>query len=191
MNDQRHPEASTTPTAGGDERVESRRRFLKGTTLALPVVTTLTPGAAQALTSMTCGDKALLDGGLTPDFLLTPPNSDDGHYRLPVVVYDREVPLDDGNGNITMVGNEEPTYFSGIDQGQPVWRSFVDGSVVSTEDPPDLRNPPDISLTGYAIVHVSATDGSTVSVGAKDSPPNAIVTSAAGACMNSLAMHQG
>jgi hypothetical protein len=161
-------------------------------TAALPAVMTLTPGAAQALVSVTCGDKAL-DSGLTAQCILIPPSqTDDGHFRLPVSLYDKLVWVQDAWGQWVQQPNNVPTYFKGVHNGAQVWRSCATGAVIGASPPEDCNpNPMGAPSTGYAIVHISADDGDIVSVGSPTSPTNAIITSAGGACMASLAMRAG
>ncbi|MGR8921566.1 MAG: hypothetical protein ACU85V_18275 [Gammaproteobacteria bacterium] len=195
---EQHEQASSASLPEQDKAsLLARRQFLKGTSLALPAVMTLTPGAAQAMVSITCGQKAL-DSDLTAECLLVPPdNTDDGMYRMPVTLYDRLVaeldehgnPKLDANGNPVLVPTGEATYFMGLSNGETVWRDCSSGLPLGTEDPDDLNSSPNLMYpTGYAIVHIDAENGEIVSVGSPDNPSNAVITSAAGACMASLAM---
>lgn len=157
-----------------------RRHFLKGTALALPAAMTLTPGTAQALASVTCGQKAL-DSNLSAPVLVT--DADD-QMRQSVDVYDQMELVTDGQGNTSLQPNGVPTYF--FDNVQSVWRD-VAGTSLGAGVPSD-RGPAPIA-TRLAIVHIDATDGSPRSVGAGTAPSNAIITSAAGLCMTSLMGH--
>jgi len=160
-----------------------RRNFLKGTSLVLPVAMTITPGTAQALASITCGQKAL-DSPMTAANLVS---SEDEFLRYQVTVYDQMVE-ETINNVVTMVPNNEPTYFR--DTVTNEWRN-VTGAVegpAGADDNADPK-PDDIGTTTYtrfAIVHIDATDGSPVAVGSGSAPSNAIITSAAGLCMASL-----
>ncbi len=156
-------------------RIRARRNFLKGTSLALPAAMTLTPGTAQALASITCGQKAL-DSNLTATALVS---DDDGLYRQSVDVYDRLIPGVDGNNNPVMVPNNIPTYF--LDTVQAIWRD-AGGAAIGAE--PADKGPNVVTM--LAIVHIDATNGAPVAVGSGTNPTNAIITSAAGACMASL-----
>ena len=168
-------------SVGDMARVRSRRNFLKGTSLALPAAMTLTPGTVQALASVTCGQKAL-DSNLTAPVWIAD-GADDGLYRFDVDVHDKLVPGVDGQGNPIMVPNGTPTYF--IDTVQGVWRDST-GGITDPQPPEDLGGPVAIKR---AIVHINAVDGAPVACGSGSNPPNAIITSAAGACMASLAAH--
>lgn len=168
----------------------ARRNFLKGTSLALPAVMTLTPGTVQAMVSITCAQRAL-DSDLTTECLLMPPgNTDDGYFRLPVSMHDQMVEVTNEQGQPETVPNNVPTYFLGVDDGEPVWRSCANGAIFGPEPPEDCNLAPNLLYpTGYAVVHVHVENGEIVAVGSPTNPANAFITSAAGACMASIVAH--
>ena len=155
--------------------------------MALPAVMTLHSGAAQAVTSITCGDKGIA-AGATALHLIIPPTPDDGFMRSQVQLYDQMVPGTDMYGNPTTLPSNVPTYYSGIKNGQPIWRLVTDGTELPGQ-PSDLNQQPNLPQPfGFAVVHISADDGSIAAVGSPYNPSNSIVTSAAGACMASLGL---
>lgn len=172
----------TDATAIEGARLRARRQFLKGTSLALPAVMTLHSQAVQAVTSITCGQKALDSNITVPSVTST----DDGCLRHVVRVcqgltYDKK--------SKSWVGDGKDSYFQGLAPGSPnpVWRR-MDGSLVSSDDEKYIDKNDNRNRTTRAIVHISATDGSVVAVGSAYNPTNCIVTSATGACMASLAL---
>lgn len=161
-------------------RLRARRQFLKGTSLALPAVMTLHSQAVQAVTSITCGQKAL-DSGITVPCVSS---TDDGCLRQVVTCYDKLIKV-----NKKMVGNGTNTYFQGLAPGSPspVWR-HMNGSLVPDSEVQYINTKDMRGKTTRAICHISAIDGSLVAVGSPTNPTNCIVTSATGACMASLAL---
>lgn len=192
MADQPTSTSSTAPipeNAAANAKRLARRKFLTGTAMALPAVMTLTPGSAMAMTSITCGQKAL-DSGATATCLLKPPsNCNDGKFRLPVKLHDKLVW--DSTAK-RMKPNGVATYFEGMKDGNSVWRKCSTGAVASTSMPTDCNPNPQLATpTGYAIVHITADAGKIKHVGSPTNPSNCIITSAAGACMASLAYRSG
>lgn len=169
-------------------RTTSRRQFLKGTSLALPAVMTLHSGTAQAITSITCGAKALA-AQQSATCLTT---GSDGRYRLSVNCYDKLV-TKKINGKTVKVGNGTPTYFlgkkpSGTGGVVDCWRDMSGNEVLDTSLVNKSGSP---CATRQAIVHISCKDGSIQAVGSSTAPTNTIITSAAGLCMASLIARGG
>jgi hypothetical protein len=184
---QAHPQGAT------------RRRFLKGTTLALPAVVSLHSGTALAASSLGCGNF----NGNTQSYasVLVPSNNppSDNRLRVPVELY-RLLSLKAGKpannpANWKVVVADTGAYF----KGNNVWRKVADGTAVTgnelaavvaaavTADNGNSNNMKTGTIK-YAIVHVSTSSGAIVAVG---SPVNtvvsgAIVTSWTGACLTSL-----
>ena len=169
-----------------------RRRFLRGTSLALPAVVSLHSGTARAATSLGCGG----EGNVAQDgfAVLTDIDHEDERLRAAVELY-RLVQLK-ANGTSTntadweIVAGDPGSYFLGQDGGSPVWRrldgSLVDGDELAALEA--LKNEAAIKTgtTKYAIVHVSTADGSVTAIGSPDVQLGSIVTSFTGACMASL-----
>lgn len=169
-----------------------RRRFLRGTSLALPAVVSLHSGTARAATSIGCGG----EGNVAQDGydILTDVDHQDERLRAAVELY-RLVQLkasgDSGNPNDwEIVAGDPGSYFLGQDGGTPVWRR-LDGSLVEDDELAALealKNEAAIKTgtTKYAIVHVSTADGSVTAIGSAEAQLGSIVTSFTGACMASL-----
>lgn len=203
-----HNNPSPDPSSGGSsESTQSRRRFLKGTTLALPAVVTLHSGAAQAATSIACSN--------VPPPKYTKVCEDnypcqDNCMRVKVKCY-KKMEWKKKNGNWKWVISETdttPKYFQGKDaDGKSVWRYVADGKCVPN-NPPTASNGPCYELSGvqncyadqkfycgeskdkYAICHVSLQTGYIKAVGTPcedyDKIPGCIVTSWQGACIASI-----
>jgi len=169
-----------------------RRRFLRGTSLALPAVVSLHSGTARAATSLGCGG----EGNVAQDgfAVLTDIDHEDERLRAAVELY-RLVQLKAGGTSTNtadweIVAGDPGSYFLGQDGGSPVWRrldgSLVDGDELAALEA--LKNEAAIKTgtTKYAIVHVSTADGSVTAIGSPDVQLGSIVTSFTGACMASL-----
>jgi len=168
-------------------RLAARRKFLKGTSLALPAVMTLTSGTAQAMGSLTtCGTRARDSNLAVPAVLI---EGDDLYLRQSVEVFDQVIQVDDGTGGGGTIPqpNGIPTYF--FDPEVSKWRT-VSGAFVNPSTNPDLVPPTDRGPVAIAvrnaIVHIDAENGEQVAIGSPSNPPNAIITSAAGLCLASL-----
>ena len=179
------PRGNADPAPDRAGRITSRRQFLKGTSLALPAVMTLHSGAAQAITSITCGAKALASGQ-SASCVIT---GDDGFLRQTVITYNG-TKLNRKNQRVPL----QPavaTYFAGQESVGgtlvPCYRDFHGNKVTDTT----LVDTTTTCGTRRAIVHIDATNGGIRAVGASTPPSNCIVTSAAGLCMASLAAHGG
>lgn len=176
----------------------SRRRFLKGTALALPAVMTLNTASAGTLarTSLHCGQPVTHAPCAPLRF------ERDDFFRDKVRCYDQLVAVRDKRGRVrSYTANGVPTYFEGLrgsDQ-RACWRYVANGQEVLAGDQPFINAPTNLrSLDparsrsaspcreGYAIVHFSARDGSVLAVGEPHAPPDALVTSLSGACLKSL-----
>lgn len=187
---EQRPAAETAPQATAP--LAERRRFLRGTSLALPAVVTLHSGTARAATSLGCGG----EGNVAQDgyIVLTDLDHQDERLRASVELY-RLVQLKSGGtsnnpADWEIVTSDTGAYFLGEDGGAQVWRR-LDGSLVETDELAALQSlASDASIkTGtfkFAIVHVSTSDGTVTAVGAPDAQPGSIVTSFTGACMASL-----
>jgi hypothetical protein len=177
---------------------QRRRRFLKGTTLALPAVMTLGSTAAQAAarTSLACGQPPSERPCRPLAF------AKDEFFRERVACYDQLIAQKDRRGQIAgYSASGVAQYFEGIgsrDQ-QACWRYVATGEPVSDAEIPFINAPGNSrsldlkrSLSakpcreGLAIVHFSARDGSVLAVGEPRTPPDALVTSLSGACLKSL-----
>lgn len=176
----------------------SRRRFLKGTAIALPAVMTLNTASAAALarTSLHCGQP--LTHAPCPPLRF----ERDNFFRDRVKCYDRLVAVTDRRGRVSgYTANGVPTYFEGLrgsDQ-EPCWRYVSNGNEVPASEQPFINAPTNLrsldptrsrragpTREGYAIVHFSAQDGRVVAVGEPHAPPDALMTSLSGACLKSL-----
>jgi len=170
-----------------------RRRFLKGTGLALPAVVTLHSGAARAAVSLGCGGNGNVSQ--TGYAILTAQDHADDRLRAAVELY-RMVQVKSGGNAANVpadweVNTSDPgSYFL----GNSVWRK-LDGSEVNGNELQALvalaaTAPTSTTIrtgtTQYAIVHVNTSNGSVAAVGSPDPVANAIVTSWTGACMASL-----
>jgi hypothetical protein len=191
--------------AASQRQVASRRRFLKGTSLALPAVMTLhsVSARAQAMSSSSCGNNFS-----DTHRVFTPviPGTDD-FFRNEVAVYDTLVKKVEGV-NIVYEGDGVIAFFGGQDtDGQPVIRDLL-GSIVTNPDalddttsvnyPGNPNYPNHIPATqfqtpweesngkGYAIVLFESEGGGVAAVGAPTTLPGTMVTSLSGACLHSL-----
>ena len=174
-----------TNAASGEPAAPQRRRLLRGAAASVPVVMTLHSGTAQAMASITCGDKALHsqhNASYHPSTLVHDPD-DDELLRHRVDIYDKKVQVH-RNGQWVWENNGQPTYFPGKHEGQPCWRHY-NGTIVSgSSEPPDDRG--EKIGERWALAHVDAQNGDLVAIGAPQNPHDAIYTSAAGNCMVSL-----
>jgi len=186
------------PAAKG--QVSSRRRFLKGTSLALPAVMTLHSVAAQAQarSSAYCANDTQQSGfaPLTVD--------QDDYFRHSVAVYDTLVKKVQGQ-TVVYEGDGIIAFFAGKDSdGTDVIRK-LDGSVVPEPLVLDGNNlnqatksvnyplnpnyvPPKQSFDNqFAIVLFDSQSGAVVSVGEPSTTLGVtMVTSLTGACLHSL-----
>lgn len=184
-----------TPATAANRLPEGtlRRRFLKGTGLALPAVVTLHSGAARAAVSLGCGGNGNVSQ--TGYAILTTQDHADDRLRAAVELY-RKVQVKSGGNAANVpadweVNTSDPgSYF----QGNGVWRN-LDGSEVTGNELQALvalaaTAPTSTTIrtgtTRYAIVHVNTSNGSVAAIGSPDPIANAIVTSWTGACMASL-----
>lgn len=184
-----------TPATAANRLPEGtlRRRFLKGTGLALPAVVTLHSGAARAAVSLGCGGNGNVSQ--TGYAILTTQDHADDRLRAAVELY-RKVQVKSGGNAASVpadweVNTSDPgSYF----QGNGVWRN-LDGSEVTGNELQALvalaaTAPTSTTIrtgtTRYAIVHVNTSNGSVAAIGSPDPIANAIVTSWTGACMASL-----
>ena len=195
-NPEQSHESVAAPTS---PQGSTRRHFLKGTTLALPVVVTLHSGAALAATSLGCGDF----NGNTQNYasVLVPTNNppSDNRFRVPVELYKKlKLQSDPSNvpSNWQVVTNDPGCYF----KGNNVWRLVTTGAEVLGDELAAVVAAAFIADTGgnsnnmktgtinYAIAHVSTSSGAIVAVGSPvgSTLSNAIVTSWTGACLTSL-----
>jgi len=169
-----------------------RRRFLRGTSLALPAVVTLHSGTARAATSLGCGGQGnVAQNGFA---VLTDSDHEDERLRAAVELY-RLVQLKDGGtpantSDWEIVSGDPGSYFQGQDGDTSVWRrldgTLVDGYELAALEA--LKNEASImtGTTKYAIVQVSTADGTVTAIGSPDVQVGSIVTSFTGACMASL-----
>jgi hypothetical protein len=194
-----HPPTFPTPLpdpAPSPDNAATRRRFLKGTTLALPVVMTLNSVAAQATarSSLSCAEKD------PPTNVLNLTEAPDGWYRQEVKLASRKVENDDdddddkgGKGSKGSDGDDdddddcedsEAKYFKGMTCGDStlVWMN-LDGTIANPQT--------GISEVGcdqkrYALCHFSSADGSLLGYGETAACAGSFITSASGACLKSL-----
>jgi hypothetical protein len=171
-------------------RTTARRRFLRGSSLALPAVMTLHSVSAQvqAATSAYCRND--IDQSAAQPVI----SGTDDYFRKSVNVYAKLV--DDGSGNY--VSDGQPTYFLGSSGSTDVWRMVADGQPVPDPELPLVNaningaratttDPGSPVAAANAIVHFDSTSGTVVSVGAPNGENlNAMVTSLTGACLHSL-----
>lgn len=211
MEHQNSNKAAATP-AGADAaqaRLAGRRRFLKGSSLALPAVMTLhsVSAQAQARQSAYCAND-VDQSAATPVIEGT-----DDYFRKSVNVYAKLV---DGGATLAtsdknntkkletlqseLVSDGKPTYFLGSQGASDVWRYVADGAPVPAGEIPFINaggglNPQRANTadpgnpvgTMNAIVHFDSTSGAVVSIGAPSGENfNAMVTSLTGACLHSL-----
>jgi len=190
-----HQEFETDAKAtlpAGEARIAARRRFLKGTTLALPAVMTLHSVAAQA-TARSSGSQCGNNVPQSPCVHLR--DQPDDYFRQKVACYDKLTQ----NNKKAWVRNGTATYFQGINSTnqQQCWRYVKDGTIVPTNEVPYIncatnvyRKSSSSSTTPvtykHAIVHFSAIDGSVMGVGEPQTPVGCIMTSITMACLTSL-----
>ncbi len=187
------PDVTTPETTGDDARVAARRRFLKGTTLALPAVMTLHSVAAQA-TARSSGTQCGNNVPQSPCVHLR--DQPDDYFREKVACYDK---LTYNSTKKIWTRNGVATYFQGINgtNQQQCWRYVRDGTIVPTSEVPQINcatnvyKKPSSSSTSavshkHAIVHFSAIDGCVMAVGEPQTPVGCIMTSITMACLNSL-----
>lgn len=192
MEHQEFTPDATPQTTRDDARVAARRRFLKGTTLALPAVMTLHSVAAQA-TARSSGTQCANNVPQSPCVHLR--DQPDDYFREKVACYDKLTKNSKGK----WVRNNVATYFQGINctNQQQCWRYVKDGSIVPTSEVPQIncsanlykkQSSSSTSPVNYkhAIVHFSAIDGSVMAVGEPQTPVGCIMTSITMACLNSL-----
>lgn len=192
MENQDSNKDAVSPTGGGAEhaRVAARRRFLKGTSLALPAVMTLHSVSAQAQARQSAYCANDIDQSAAQPVI----SGTDDYFRKSVNVYAKLI--DDGSGNY--VSNGEATYFLGSSGTTDVWRKVADGQPVPGAEIPFINaningaraatsDPGSPVGTANAIVHFDSTSGTVISVGAPNGENlNAMVTSLTGACLHSL-----
>lgn len=162
-----------------------RRRLLRGAAASVPVVMTLHSGTAQAMASITCGDKALrsqANASYHPATLVQDPDEDE-LLRHRVDIYDKKVQVL-RDGQWVWENDGQPSYFPGKHEGQPCWRHYnCTIASASSEAPEDCGEK---IGERWALAHVDAQTGDLVAVGAPQNPHDAIYTSAAGNCLVSL-----
>jgi len=181
-----------TPQSPDDARIAARRRFLKGTTLALPAVMTLHSVAAQA-TARSSGAQCANNVPQYPCVHLR--QDQDDYARAKVGCYDKLYENSEGK----WVGDGKQTYFRGVNSVNQLecWRKVADGSVVtSSEELKLINHETNTKRTGgtpgpcgdprYAIIHFSAIDGRVMAVGEPQTPVGCIMTSITMACLHSL-----
>lgn len=185
-----HP--PTLPTALQDpapslENAATRRRFLKGTTLALPVVMTLNSVAAQAArSSLSCAQKD--PPANVPKNLTSAP---DGWFRQEVTLASRKVPKDDKHGKNDGDDDDdddcedsEALYFKGMQCGDSnlVWMN-LDGTIANTQTGISEKG---CQQKRYALCHFSSVNGRLLGYGETAACAGSFITSASGACLKSL-----
>ena len=193
-----HP--PTLPTALQDpapspDNAATRRRFLKGTTLALPVVMTLNSVAAQATarSSLSCAEKD------PPTNVPNLTEAPDGWYRQEVTLASRKVSKDsdddDDKGGKGGKGDgdddddddcedSEAKYFKGMTCGSStlVWMN-LDGTIANPQTGISEKG---CQQKRYALCHFSSADGSLLGYGETAACAGSFITSASGACLKSL-----
>ena len=181
-----HP--PTLPTALQDpapspDNAATRRRFLKGTTLALPVVMTLNSVAAQttARSSLSCAEKD------PPTNVPNLTEAPDGWYRQEVKLARRKVDEDDDNGDgddDDDCEDSEAKYFKGMTCGSStlVWMN-LDGTIANPQTGISEKG---CDQKRYALCHFSSADGSLLGYGETAACAGSFITSASGACLKSL-----
>ncbi len=110
--------------AQADAPGATRRRFLKGTTLALPAVVTLHAGAALANSSLGCGGQ----GNLTQFNVPVVVTTQDTYMRESVTLFP-QFTIDTTKFKIRAVANPTPFFFKGLS----VWRYVSDGLDVTAD----------------------------------------------------------
>ena len=158
----KNPEQSHESVAGPTKpQGSTRRHFLKGTTLALPVVVTLHSGAALAATSLGCGGMGNLPQTTK---VLCDVNDSSGHknYMREEVKLFRKVAITSGNNKtVTVVQNDAGSYFKGMG----VWRH------AGTTGGPAAGVPVDVNLALYEALNKlesnQVTAGTTPSTNSK------------------------
>mgnify|MGYP001258131669 CR=1 FL=1 len=192
-----HEANATASDASPDARVAARRRFLKGTTLALPAVMTLHSVAAQA-TARSSGTQCANNVPQSPCIHLR--DQPDDYFRQKVACYSK---LNYDSVKKIWRSNNTATYFQGINctNQQQCWRYCSDGSIVPNTEIPQINcatnvyKKPSSSSTSpisykHAIVHFSAIDGSVMAVGEPQTPVGCIMTSITMACLNAITGHR-
>jgi hypothetical protein len=186
---------TTAPAPQAHGQVAARRRFLKGTTLALPAVMTLHSVAAQATarSSLSCANQI----PQSPCMHLRP--QPDDYFREKVACYGK---LKKVRINRKLVFSPASlttaVYYEGIrptDQ-QKCWRFVSNGAIVTAPSELELINcPGNVNAPRatcgpinhqHAIVHFSAIDGQVMAVGEPQTPVGCMMTSLSGACLKSL-----
>jgi len=182
--------------AASQRQVASRRRFLKGTSLALPAVMTLHSVSAQAVARSSAYCANDVDATAAPHLT----SSQDSYFRNQVEVFSKII----SNGNGGYTSNGTATYFLGSVGGSAKWRLVASGDIIPDEEIPFVNAPANINVLRivpietvpvnvfpqqYAIVHFDNQSGAVISVGAPLAEVNlgtAMVTSLTGACLHSL-----
>lgn len=144
---------------------QGRRRLVKGAVLAMPAVMTLRSGSLAAA-SITCFQKAQTNPPTPPAAAAIPNQNGDGFLRAQVKTFEK-------------VGTNDVKFY--YDNVKAVFRKISDGSQVNESKVDQGASGPDY----YAAAYIGE-DGQIVSLGPGET--NAILTSAAGGCMNSLKM---
>ena len=179
-----------------DVQIAARRRFLKGTTLALPAVMTLHSVAAQATarSSLSCANQV----PQSPCTHLRP--QPDDFFREKVACYEKLVKTyNRTTKKYVYTPNGQATYYEGIrctDQ-QKCWRYVSTGAIVPTTEHELINCPTNTNAKPspatctpvnhqHAIVHFSAIDGKVMAVGEPQTPVGCMMTSLSGACLKSL-----
>lgn len=198
------PEAASSAVTSENEanrdNIASRRRFLKGTTIALPAVMTLNPVAARAtarVSSLACTNDVPQYGH---HCIVVDTNPGDC-YRDPVDCFDK---LEWKRGRWTRTNIA--SYFLGTDSENTLqtpkvcWRR-MDGSIVdpiaNADELTKINSPLNskrvstgVSDTkvknGFATVHWCATTGRKMAVGKPTPPSGCIIASVSMACLNSI-----
>jgi hypothetical protein len=198
----------------GEEHGATRRRFLKGTTLALPAIVTLHSGTALANPSLGCGGQGNLTQLNVP---VVVPNKDT--YMRESVTLFPQFTIDTANFKIRSLATPTPFFFKGLN----VWRYVSTGLEVTANEktilsflapgtPPSIAPPTITAATtiplgttpykfrgpttgslftfpnqgnGLALVNLNNT-GAVVSVGAPPIPQTTYITSLTMTCFTSL-----
>jgi hypothetical protein len=214
MMDENLEQNSEPAEAQTEAHGATRRRFLKGTTLALPAVVTLHTGTALANTSLGCGGQ----GNLTQLNVPVVVTTKDAYMRESVTLFP-QFTIDTPNLKIRSVAAPTPFFFKGLS----VWRYVSTGQEVSANEkiilnflapgtPPSIASAPVTNSTtitlgtqtykfrgptssssftfanqgnGLALVNLNNT-GTVVSVGAPPIPQTTYITSLSMACFTSL-----
>ncbi len=211
MNREPPPPSESEPSAIDT----TRRKFLKGTTLALPAVVTLHSGAALANSSIACSN--VKPPSYTKVLCDTYPDQDNCH-RVKKELYKKLDFVDINKGTkkppnwdwVISTTDTNGYYFEGQDQlGNACWRYAADGKCVpntlktSTSSPHHeldavKKNCINTKMrTGkqkYAICHVSLSTGLPVAIGTPVAEQNTVtgcvVTSWQGSCLASIIGHR-